>query len=93
MFLFIPIIRRGNSGSVTLAKLRNLMTLCSLRIGNDDYAKTIIDPFTGIPLNITDEMIFSSGPDRQPQGGEIEYDPTNGSSSSGDIILHRPAHD
>ncbi len=50
------------------------------------------DPFDGAPLRVVEQpgraIIYSIGPDGKDQRGSISYDPTNGTLSSGDIIVN-----
>ena len=52
------------------------------------------DPFTEKSLRLVgtegERTIYSLGPDLEDQGGELLYDPTNGSISAGDIVLRLP---
>lgn len=52
------------------------------------------DPFSSATLRYrSDPSLFtcySVGPDRRDNGGVVEYDPTNGTFSAGDIILRVP---
>ncbi|MCE5230723.1 hypothetical protein LLG95_14185 [bacterium] len=49
------------------------------------------DPFRNAPLNVVSEtsstLIYSLGPDRTDQHGQLTYDPTNGTTSAGDIPI------
>lgn len=45
-----------------------------------------LDPF-GSPLVRSGNAIYSLGPDRSDQGGALAYDPTNGTVSTGDIVI------
>ncbi|MCE5229118.1 hypothetical protein LLG95_05930 [bacterium] len=60
--------------------------------GRQPAAET--DPFTKQPLKtvpVGNELcIYSLGPDRADQFGVVSYDPTNGTFSSGDIVLRVP---
>lgn len=50
-----------------------------------------IDPFTGEPIRIKVDSapakLYSVGPDGTDQGGDVEYDPSNGTISAGDVVL------
>jgi hypothetical protein len=52
------------------------------------------DPFTEHPLQVdtasSPTLFWSYGPDLQDQKGLIAYDPTNGMTSAGDIIIRVP---
>lgn len=52
------------------------------------------DPFSPGPLRFRPGVIWNScysvGPDRQDNSAAIEYDPTNGTISAGDIVLRVP---
>ena len=56
-----------------------------------------IDPFSGEPLRYAREgngksyRLYSVGPDRTDDKGELWYDPTNGTVSGGDVLLTREA--
>jgi hypothetical protein len=53
------------------------------------------DPFTDAPLQVdrpsSPTLIWSLGPDLKDQRGQMEYDPSNGTFSGGDIRLRLPA--
>lgn len=54
------------------------------------------DPFTSAPLLFSSYgaqafICHSVGPDQKDNGARIEYDPTNGTLSAGDILLRVPA--
>jgi hypothetical protein len=72
-----------------MTQLRLCMVLCALRVGSADYAGQIMDPFTGEPLHIADDRVWSLGPDGADQEGRMRYDPSNGSVSAGDIVAAR----
>ena len=44
------------------------------------------DPFTGRPYLSRDSILYSLGPDGVDHQGEVPYDPTNGTFSSGDAL-------
>ena len=52
------------------------------------------DPFTSSPMRFIssqDQLVcYSVGPDQQDDSAKIEYDPTNGTTSGGDITLRVP---
>jgi hypothetical protein len=47
------------------------------------------DPFSTQPILASDLAYWSIGPDKQSDGGVLKYDPTNGSVSTGDIVVQR----
>ncbi|NQU43630.1 hypothetical protein HQ520_10110 [bacterium] len=50
----------------------------------------VIDPFSGQPFHYeltadgSDYRLWSVGPDKTNEGGDVKYDPTNGTLSAGD---------
>jgi hypothetical protein len=70
-----------------VARLRLCRALIALRLG--ESTDDIIDPFTGEPLRIRPDIIYSLGPDRSDDEGQTRYDPTNGTVSSGDLVVSR----
>lgn len=71
------------------ATLRATRAACLLALGREDDAAALIDPFTGAPLRITDEKVYSLGPDREDQQGDMTYNPSRGIYSEGDIVVPR----
>lgn len=75
-----------------LARFR--VNLIGLDLAAGKTATTEIDPFANQPLSrvVEDktELIYSIGPDLKDNGGAVNYDPTNGSFSAGDIVLRVP---
>ena len=55
----------------------------------EDFLRGTKDPYTNAPYRLKDASpavwVYSIGPDRLDQKGEILYDPTNGMVSIGDI--------
>lgn len=69
------------------AKLRIMEAVCLMKANQPEEAKKIIDPYTGKPLIVMPEKIYSLGPDMLDQGGNQEYDFKKGITSNGDIIF------
>ncbi len=67
------------------AKLRIMEAVCLMKANQPEEAKKIIDPYTGKPLIVMPEKIYSLGPDMQDQGGNLEYDVKKGTTGEGDI--------
>lgn len=74
---------------VALASIRLCETLAALRTMQPDQAAIIHDPFIVGPLRIQHDRVYSVGPDKEDQNGDILYDPTNGTVSRGDIVFRR----
>ena len=74
---------------VVTAHLRLCEALCALRLGQSDTLSRFPDPFTGQPLRVANDRIWSLGPDGQDQSARVSYDPTNGTVSAGDIVAPR----
>ncbi len=74
---------------VELAYLRLCEALCALKMGKPEIAATFLDPFTGKPLVILPDRVYSLGPDGADQGGTQEYDSKQGGISAGDIFVLR----
>lgn len=74
---------------VTLAHLRLCQAFCALKMERADLLGLFPDPFTGEPLRATPALLYSLGPDRADQNGEISFDATNGTISAGDIFVRR----
>jgi hypothetical protein len=74
---------------ISIAHMRLAQALCALRMGGEFTAKQILDPFTGKPLVIKADKVYSLGPDMQDQGGDMEWNPNNGTVSVGDIVAKR----
>ncbi|MBN1900046.1 hypothetical protein JW926_01820 [Candidatus Sumerlaeota bacterium] len=73
--------------TIMMARLRLCMTLCALKMNKPDLAATFQDPFTGKPLSIAADRIYSFGPDKADQKGQLDYNPKNGTVSPGDIFV------
>lgn len=73
-----------------LTKLRLLQGLAAKKMGQPALVRSFMDPFSGEPLLIaTDGALYSIGPDGVDQGGKQEYEPADGDSAPGDIIVGR----
>jgi hypothetical protein len=79
-----------------VAARRHLVQSGRLPVAAADFAPYLpggppTDPFTSQPLrwNPTAQpwVCYSAGPDKQDNLGRLEYDPTNGTFSAGDIVL------
>lgn len=79
----------ADRAEVTRCWLRLCEALAALRAGNQDAASRIRDPFVDAPLKTTADKIYSVGPDGIDQSGTVIYDPTNGTTSAGDIMALR----
>ena len=59
-----------------------------------DHENPWRDPFTEKPLQVdtasSPTLIWSLGPDLKDQKGLLDYDPTNGAASAGDIVIRLP---
>ncbi len=78
--------------ATNLARLRVCLAALDRTIAVEGAAPTPPrDPFADGPLRELDEpagtVIYSLGPDRADQRAAIAYDPTNGTTSPGDIFL------
>ncbi|MCE5229116.1 hypothetical protein LLG95_05920 [bacterium] len=75
--------------NTSLAKVNLNVAGLDALVGNQSSSQT--DPFTNQPLKTVDSgdstLIYSLGPDGIDQHGALSYDPTNGTISSGDIVL------
>lgn len=69
------------------ANLRLSMALAAIKSNRPQIAQKIIDPFTGEPIKVTGQRLWSVGPDEQNQGGTAQFSIDNGVTSSGDIIV------
>jgi RNA polymerase sigma-70 factor (ECF subfamily) len=74
---------------VALAHLQIAQALCALKMQRNELLAQFTDPFTGEPLRMTNDGLYSLGPDRTDQSGMTPYDPTNGVKSAGDIFARR----
>ena len=72
---------------VAITHLRLCEALCALKLQKKDLLAQFPDPFTGRPLVLTPDRIYSLGPDTTDQKGAVLYDPTNGTVSPGDIAV------
>jgi len=70
-----------------IAHLRLCEALCALKLQKKDLLAQFQDPFTGRPLVLAPDRIYSLGPDMIDQKGALLYDPTNGTVSPGDIAV------
>jgi RNA polymerase sigma-70 factor, ECF subfamily len=79
----------GLRGDVTIAHLRICLVLCDLRLNDIAAAQGRLDPFSGRPLLVGADRVWSIGPDLSDQGGNRVYDSRNGEPSLGDIVVAR----
>jgi hypothetical protein len=75
--------------ATAIAHLRICQALCALRLGQPEVAERFLDPYTGGPLHMDAQRIWSLGPDKTDQAGREQYDPANGTVSAGDIVALR----
>lgn len=68
----------------TLVRARIALLLAYCR---GESAGLPADPFTGLPLRQAPGRLYSVGPDGNDNGGTVVYDPMNGWTSEGDLIL------
>jgi hypothetical protein len=77
-------------GLVCRARINLLRAAMRSKLGRQDFAE-LPDPFTEEPLNAEEGpnhlLLWSLGPDLTDQQGKIEYDPTNGTASGGDLTI------
>jgi hypothetical protein len=89
-----PIIRPGGDLREYFARsicVETLFALVQQQVDLlTDSGMERFDPFTGEPLHMDGEHIWSLGPDTEDQGGLLVYDPTNGTLTPGDIVVPRP---
>lgn len=76
-----------------LAELEGATSITSARELVPKYlSREPLDPFTSASLRMsTGKQFYSVGPDKRDDGGTIQYDPTNGLVSSGDVMIRREA--
>ena len=73
-----------------ITRLRLLQAYFLLKENRKDEAADIMDPFTGKPIIITDQYIYSLGPDLIDQFGKVNYSGIrNNTCPEGDIVLAR----
>jgi RNA polymerase sigma factor (sigma-70 family) len=76
---------------IARARLRLTRAAIQSRLGSElANPMEIVDPFTSAPLRSTPGQFWSLGPDGVDQQGKLQYDPTNGTMSAGDIVLFVP---
>ncbi|MBX3729116.1 MAG: hypothetical protein KF858_08005 [Candidatus Sumerlaeia bacterium] len=69
------------------ANLRLAMAYLAIRLDKRDVAAATVDPFSGQPLRLTPDRIYSVGPDGVDDRGGKRYDPTTGPTGTGDVTL------
>ncbi|MFH0792500.1 MAG: hypothetical protein V2A74_00545 [bacterium] len=74
---------------VTLAHMRVTQAACAIKMGREDLASTFQDPFSGRPVVVTPDRVYSVGPGQMDMKGGLLYDPTNGTRSVGNIVVFR----
>ena len=81
--------RLGGTHDHTLARLRLARAQCAIRLG--EGIEGITDPFSGQAIKSGDNLVSSVGPDFTPGTDGVVYDPTNGTTSAGDITAPLPS--
>jgi hypothetical protein len=74
---------------VALAYIRLCEALAILRTSNTESVSGLADVFAPKPVTVLADRVYSVGPDLTDQQGQSIYDPANGTTSSGDIVLRR----
>ncbi len=74
--------------AVLLAQLRLVQLLCERPLTPDQIQHSgLTDPFSGEPFQLSADRLFSIGPDQATQQGTMIYDPQEGITSQGDIVV------